>query len=193
MGWTDGAISTSCNTWPASPHHPTGEPSAADVFLRLPCSSWRHHGEGFSRGLFGKRTSNSCALMSVRVDLSAMRSFWRLSKKTWAGFSDGKSPDPSHNRKESPNGPNADPRRRRGIRYGVPGPGFRTEGNEGNEVREPEPSGRFLAAGRSLAAVAGSADHCEESEQLTDLEFFVSFVSFCSKTLSFSRSAGHRC
>ena len=75
---------------------PMCEDRTTHSFRSLPCSSWSHLGVGFSRGSFGKRTSNSCVLTSKPVDLSATRSFWRRSKKTWAESSDGKSPDPSH-------------------------------------------------------------------------------------------------
>ena len=107
--------------WSSAAAHVRGQD---DALVRVaPCSSWRHLGAGSSRGLSGKRTSNSYALTSILADLSATRSFWRRSKKTWAEFSDGKSRDPSHEPKEFPNGERADSSQSHGIRYGVPEPG----------------------------------------------------------------------
>ena len=85
-----------------------------------PLLKLRHLGVGFSRGSFGKRTSNSCVLTSKPVPLGD-EEFLATLEETLAEFSDGKSPDPSHDPQEIPTGRLADPSPSDGFRYGVPG------------------------------------------------------------------------
>ena len=97
---------------------PMCEDRTTHSFRSFPCSSWRHLGVGFSRGSFGKRTSNSCVLTSGPVRALGDEEFLRRRSKKTSGRilrrqKPGPKPRPARNPKQPTRRPQ--PQRRTSV------------------------------------------------------------------------------